>query len=124
MSVPTLEAVASTFKAWRENRTHGRKQIPDELRQQAVALLNDYPVSLVIKTLGLSHSALKRWQQPPDEATPVDNPFVALPDSMKVWPSLCVTLCLANDNQMVIQGELSSDQLGALVRELQLGKWG
>ncbi|MCX4025027.1 hypothetical protein [Spartinivicinus marinus] len=124
MSVPTLEAVASTFKTWRTNRTHGRRKIPAELRQQAVALLNDYPVSLVINTLGLSHSALKRWQQPPDEAKSADTPFITLPEPTQASSSLCVTLCLANDTQLVIQGELSSEQLGVIVRELQPGKRG
>lgn len=122
MSVsPTLESVAAAFKTWRNNPQLGRKQVPLSLRQQAIALLANYPISQVINTLGLSHSALKRWQQstPEVDEAPEANQFIPLPESPETPSLLCVTVCIGDDTQLVVEGELTSHQLSAVVRELQ-----
>ncbi|MDE1465951.1 helix-turn-helix domain-containing protein [Spartinivicinus poritis] len=119
---PSLDSVAQAFKAWRDNQPSGRSKTPIELRQQAIALLADHSISQVIKRLGLSHSALKRWQQTTDTVQPIKTPFITLPMPESVSAPLCITLCLPNDTHMVIEGDLSSDQLMGLVQAIQSPK--
>ena len=50
----TLNEVKDRFNHWRQNRLNKKTPIPELLWRQAVALINEYRVSEITKTLGLS----------------------------------------------------------------------
>lgn len=57
----TLENVQIAFDHW---RTQGnRRAIPEALRQQAVTLCQQYPISQVVKRLRLNHGQIKAWRE-------------------------------------------------------------
>jgi hypothetical protein len=71
-----LETVARHFAIWRTNRQpHGSSVTPINLQQEAVALKCNYSMSEIVITLGINHSALKRWSITQEEVTPG---FIAL----------------------------------------------
>jgi hypothetical protein len=55
----TLEAVAKHFAHWRRKKTNGER-IPEELWKQALALLGNYGISQVSRTLRLSYTGLDK----------------------------------------------------------------
>ena len=55
----TLEAVAKHFAHWRRKKTNGER-IPEELWNQALALLGNYGISQVSRTLRLSYTELDK----------------------------------------------------------------
>lgn len=59
--VPSLTDVQEAFSVWRRERP--TRQTPAALRAQAVALLQRYPVTKVMKALGLDHRRLSRWRR-------------------------------------------------------------
>lgn len=59
--VPSLPDVQEAFRVWRRERP--TRQTPIELRAQAVALLQRYSVTEVMKALGLDHRRLSRWRR-------------------------------------------------------------
>jgi hypothetical protein len=50
----SLDEVKSHFEHWRQNRLNTRVKIPDSLWRSAVALLKNYPLTEIIRTLRLS----------------------------------------------------------------------
>jgi len=71
-----LETVAQHFAIWRANRqTHGSSVTPINLQQEAVALKGNHSVGEIVITLGINHSALKRWSISLEEVAPC---FIAL----------------------------------------------
>jgi hypothetical protein len=75
---PTLSAAAAAFEQWRNTRAYAKVKTPESLRQQAVALLSNYPASTIIKTLKINSSHLKRGSQQLS-AIPSEGQFVILP---------------------------------------------
>ena len=61
MTNDKLSNVRMAFDAWRNGRVK-RESIPDELWQKAVALLKDYPITLVAKELRLNTGHLRQKQ--------------------------------------------------------------
>lgn len=57
-SSPDLEEVKVEFQAWRSQQTIGRRIIPQLLWHKAIALLKTYPLTLVVRELGLSRDRL------------------------------------------------------------------
>ena len=57
----TLEAVAERFEAWRRGKKKGER-IPEGLWSEAIALLSDYSLSQVVRTLRLCGEDLKKRQ--------------------------------------------------------------
>lgn len=55
----TLETVAKHFAHWRRNKNNGEK-IPEELWNEALALLGTYGISPVSRTLRLSYTELDK----------------------------------------------------------------
>ena len=55
----TLEAVAKHFAHWRRKKTNGER-IPEALWNQALALLGNYGISQVSRTLRLSYTELDK----------------------------------------------------------------
>lgn len=56
----SLDSVLNQFTNWRSTRKGGSRT-PESLQRQAVELKSHYPVSQIVKTLGISHSNLKAW---------------------------------------------------------------
>ena len=56
-----LQAVAEHFEAWRRDKKKGER-IPDGLWSEAIALLSDYSLSEVVRTLRLCGEDLKKRQ--------------------------------------------------------------
>ena len=56
----SLENVSDNFSHWRAQRTNKKEKTPSELIDQALSLTGGYPVSVIIKTLGLSYSMFKK----------------------------------------------------------------
>ena len=62
MNTPTpdqLDLVKQEFEHWRNNRPRKGK-IPLYLWEMVKPLMNEYPISMVSRSLGLSHSQLKQ----------------------------------------------------------------
>ena len=74
---PTLEFVAGQFTSWRETRQNRREPIPAFLKQQAIALKNNYKTNDIRIALGISGSNLKHWAE--EQAEKESASFVALP---------------------------------------------
>jgi hypothetical protein len=64
MSQLTIDSVQRDFKAWRSSRTK-RAKIPDDLWNKTLKLLEHYPISQVVRDLGLNGGQVsaKRKQQ-------------------------------------------------------------
>lgn len=61
-SILTLETVTEDFARWRRDKKKGER-IPEVLWREAVALLERYRISHVVRALRLSGSDLKRRQR-------------------------------------------------------------
>ncbi len=64
MTQLTIDSVQQDFKAWRTSR-HKRTKIPGDLWDKALKLLEHYPISQVVRDLGLNGGQVyaKRKQQ-------------------------------------------------------------
>lgn len=64
MTQLTIDSVQRDFKAWRGSRTK-RGRIPDDLWDKTLKLLEHYPISHVVRDLGLNGGQVsaKRKQQ-------------------------------------------------------------
>lgn len=73
MTQLTIDSVQQDFKAWRSSRTK-RTKIPDDLWDKTLKLLEHYPISQVVRDLGLNGGQVyvKRKQQ--QEANPNVSP--------------------------------------------------
>jgi len=75
-AAPDLARVERAFASWRSRRHHC-DPIPDALWDQALALLDRHPISLVCSRLGLNHARLAERRRLPAPQAPLA--FVALP---------------------------------------------
>ncbi len=77
----SLEQLSEQFARWRQTRSSSQQATPLSLRQQAVKLKDAYPKRLIVTSLGINHSTLKRWSaeqlQPHQRST-----FVELDESV------------------------------------------
>jgi hypothetical protein len=113
-SAPRLAEVQGAFDAWRQR---GQPRItPLELRRQAVNLLANYSISVVMKALRLDHRRLSRWRRElaaaPALPTFVEVPALA-PEPAAPLPavlSLTLTRQTASGHTVSIQGELNAAQ--------------
>jgi hypothetical protein len=88
------------FELWRENKGYCAAKIPENLRQQAVALLDHFSSSKIVSALSLSGTGLKRW---------------SLDDNAAIT-SLNVELSFGNGCHMRLCGEISPAQLTAITQ--------
>lgn len=73
----TLTEIQNNFTAWRENRSHPKEKIPNELWQQVASVYSSYPQSIICRRLGLSSQSLKIAMQGDGFASFVPNPVNA-----------------------------------------------
>jgi hypothetical protein len=115
----TLSSVQSDFAIWRQNKISSRERIPETLKRRAVSLLSDNSPSNITNTLSISRTMFKRWQEtlsPTSSDEDID--FISLPASdpaMKTPPTMSLTLTFNEDRKLIIEGNLCSDQLSALM---------
>ena len=122
----TLESVQADFQLWRQNKSSPRNRIPENLKQKAVALLNETAPGKITRTLGISRAMLTSWVDPKaplsDAMTAIE--FVALPLEPQVGACnddhLTLDFTQPNGNHWRLQGKVSSSQLNAFVRAVGL----
>jgi len=113
-----LEAVSTLFQQWRSQSAGRRTETPVELRTHALALLQEYPRSQVVKALGINHAMLKQWQA---AARPADTraAFVVLSTpGAASHPLRELTLAFGNGSQATLRGEFSLTELTTLLSGL------
>lgn len=112
---PTLETVAATLNAWRQQRRSVNEPVPLSLRQQVVALYPTYRKAQIFQTLKINHSTFKQWQQGTEDEVPH---FVSLPpvsaDSPGESTGLQVVWRLPQQGELHIRG-LSVVELRTLI---------
>lgn len=117
MSTDDLTRASQAFAHWRQTRTHNGEHTPAHLRQMAVDLMDHYPSNRICKRLGLSGSNLYRWsRQPPREPTAS---FVPLPNVPASEPGLALSLSLADDLKLTLQGDISAIFVAQLVEAIR-----
>lgn len=56
--------VEKDLSEWRKSKNgHRGREIPEQLKMQAVELLSEYSVNYVQKELGINSTSLKKWQK-------------------------------------------------------------
>lgn len=119
MSKPDhLNRVIAAFEQWRLTKNKHQTIIPTPLRQQAVALLDEYSSSKITAALRLSGSQLKSWAglHPLDEQALA---FVQLPRvSALPQQTLSIALHFRHGGQLTLSGEMSPALLSAIIREM------
>ena len=63
----TLHSVQAEFQQWRQNKPHQQSRTPENLKQNAVALLTELPAGRITKALGISGVMLKTWSGHPGQ---------------------------------------------------------
>lgn len=114
----SLESVAKQFASWRE-ASHRERQTPQSLKQQAVALKSDYPVSQIISALGINHRNLKRWSilSERDEPSAFVSLPALLPKDKSIAPQLLATCEFPNGIQLQLTTDiLKTDLLSQIYR--------
>jgi hypothetical protein len=113
-----LSRVVAAFEQWRQTKNKQHTTIPSRLRQQAVALLDEYSSSKITSALRLSGAQLKNWAgvQHIDEQPPV---FVHLPLACALpHQALSIALHFRQGGQLTLSGEISPALLSAMIREM------
>jgi len=118
----TLEQVAAQFQHWRHTRTKQGKT-PKALIDQTVALRQHYPVTQIIKALGLNHGDFKKHCRLIDAGSPSKSvtTFVPLiPDEVATEPAL-MSVTLSHPDGRILQVNSATDQA---MQILMQGFWG
>jgi hypothetical protein len=101
---------------WTEWRTNGRsRQTPLHLKEQALAQLKIHKASVVVKTLGLNSTMLKRWKQEKGaNSTDLSTSFITLPaitpniaESSQLTFPLKITHHVSDGSALSLEGRLS-----------------
>lgn len=118
-SQSSLEHVASSFHAWRKQRSGRTVRTPETLRQQAVGLLTHHTASEIIQSLKITRSMLKTWQQT-QEVAAASAEFISLPGTVSDPPSaaLQITLRYPGGTELQLAGSLSPAHIAAVVEGL------
>jgi transposase-like protein len=114
-----LNQAIADFEHWRQTRASKHVNIPDELRQQAVKLLENYRVGQITKALRICSTQINTWRKQFLVEQAITPNFITLqvePD-LTHKPSLKLQLTLPNSTQIHICGNMSPDLLRALIQE-------
>ena len=115
-----LSSVIAAFEQWRHNKKERQASTPAPLRQQAVALLDNYASSKITSALRISGTQLKNWAESLTVANKPD-PFVHLPLSSNGQPnSLNLQLHFRHGEQLILSGDISLSMLTAMIQEMKL----
>ena len=114
-----LSRVVIAFEQWRKNRKGRQARTPTSLRQQAVALLDNYSSSKITSLLRISGTQLKQWVGSLQVANKPD-PFVHLPLSSDTQhKSLNLQLHFRHGEQLTLSGDISLDLIMAMIQEMK-----
>ena len=113
-----LNQAIIAFEHWRKTRIHSHANIPEELRQQAVKLLEDYRIGQVTKALRICTTQLNTWRKPLPVKQPAPD-FIPLQieSGSHHKSELSLQLILPNSSQIHICGDMSPDLLRVLIKE-------
>ena len=113
-----LNQAIAAFEHWRQNRINKHVNIPDELRQQAVKLLEDYRIGQVTKALRICTTQLNSWRKPlPVKPSAPDFIPLQIEPDLQHNSGLNLQLILPNSSQIRICGDMSPDLLRVLIKE-------
>ena len=119
-----LERVAAAFEHWRQTRLNSVEKIPDELRRQAVALLEHYRLSQIMQTLRVNSTQLKTWRNLLSSDIELSPAFITLPIEPEPEPESAPVLNLAvslpGGCQLRLQGDIRPELMSALTHSLML----
>lgn len=109
-----LDQVSKQFSAWRKDKSNGR-ETPDTLKLSVIQLVGQLPISQVTRRLGLSHSAIKSWQN--EHLQTPSMSFVEVPSPVKTAVShqLSVTF---NGQTLTLNTDMPPPALGQLIGSL------
>jgi hypothetical protein len=122
---PTLESVQAGFQRWRQNKPSQQSQIPENLRQDAAALLTELPPGRITKALNISYAQLRAWsgssvQRSCKKATPE---FIALypepSQDTSEGNELSLEFTQHDGNLWRLQGKVSTSRLTTFIRTLR-----
>lgn len=120
----SLQSLTDAFADWRQSRPHRRSPVPDNLRQQTVAMLTQHSFAQVKDALGITRKMLNGWCHH-DDSFCEDTAFISLPLSEPHVPenlaSITLTLTLNSAQQVCLEGVFSQEQLTALMRGVVAG---
>lgn len=115
-----LSSVIAAFEQWRHNKNGRQTATPEPLRQQAVALLDNYSSSKITSALRISGTQLKQWTESL-QVTNNPDPFVHLPLSTSAQhKSLNLQLHFRHGEQLTLSGDLSLSLITAMIQEMKL----
>lgn len=95
----TLSEVHSRFTAWRKNKKHRSRRIPEDLWEAAVLLIPDNSIHKVARTLSLSHKDLKKRVESHNTSdNSYSSPLAFIPIDIPHQPSTECTIEMAHFN--------------------------
>ena len=114
-----LSSVIAAFEQWRHNKKERQASTPAPLRQQAVALLDNYASSKITSALRISGTQVINWAELLTVSNKPD-PFIHLPLSAKSQvQSLNLELHFRHGEQLTLSGDISSSLITAMIQEMK-----
>lgn len=131
-----LEATAAELARWRQAKKHINSAVPEPLRQQVIALLEHFSISVLKQALNLSNGVFYRWKnklgqavvQPEAvQATVVEQPaqFITLPQAEPIISgNLLLEVSVGEQCQIRLSGAISVQQLDVLSKNIFMSQNG
>lgn len=120
MQQDKLQQAIAAFDHWRQSRTK-RSHTPNELRQLAVELVNDYSHNYIATTLRINARQLKIWCDNSSVNVTASSDFMSLPIEHDFEPKtehhLSLEMTLPNSSQIRLSGALPLHLLKTLLQE-------
>lgn len=118
-----LDQVRQDVEQWRLTQPRRNAAFPADLRQAALRLLADFPVSRVARALGIGSSSIYLWRKPAAKSTPQSKvkpaAFIQIPAAFPAEPARTLSFQVAQDVQLTLQGELPAEYVVQLVTGLR-----
>ena len=108
----------ANFEQWRNNKPSRSSATPENLRQQAIALLPYYSKTVIVKKLRISNEQFNTWLTA-NSSTDASPHFISLPNATPITQSLSIDLKFNNGNCLTASGELSETLLAQLIEAIK-----
>lgn len=108
----------ANFEQWRSNKPSRGSAIPENLRQQAIALLSHYSKTTIVKKLRISHEQFNTWLTA-NSSNDVSNHFISLPNTTPITELLSIDLKFNNGNSLAVSGEVSQTRFTQLIETIK-----
>ena len=132
----TLDVVQAQFEQWRQQKKSPQCRVPADLKNNALALRDQYTEQDITKVLKIPPARFQSWEQQPlqrlNDNAHAPN-FVSLapeliatpPDAMTDSPNTIQFTCThANGTQWQLRGKFTVQQLSAVVTTLSTNPGG